>query len=114
MDVMHEEVAFIRGGRGRVSSDTDDAERKLMVSLAGVAALPTAWVTPSEARALAALLLKHADRAEGRGDVRRDYTPDPARRAHWHALWDLLKAEGYIRHRQHLEALAYVLDWERR
>jgi hypothetical protein len=46
--------------------------------------------------------------------VRRDWTPDTARRAHWSALWELLKAEGYIRHRQHLEALAYVLDRETR
>ena len=66
MDVMHEEVAFVRGGRARVNSDADDAEQKMMVSLSGTAGLPSAWVTPSEARALAALLLKHADRAEGR------------------------------------------------
>lgn len=46
--------------------------------------------------------------------MRRDYTPDPVRRAHWHALWDLLRTEGYIRHHQHIEALAYVLDRERR
>lgn len=46
--------------------------------------------------------------------MRRDHRPDPARFTHWNALWDLLKAEGYIRHRQHIEALAYVLDRETR
>jgi hypothetical protein len=66
MDVMHEEVALINGGRARVNSDADDKEQKLMLSLAGGVGSSSAWVTPLEARALAALLLKHADRAEGK------------------------------------------------
>lgn len=65
MDVMHEEVAFIHGGRARVNSDADDEERKLMLSLDGGVGRGSSWVTPAEARALAKLLLRHADRAEG-------------------------------------------------
>lgn len=66
MNVVHEEVAFINGGRARVNSDADDTEQKLMLSLDGGVGRGSSWVTPAEARALAALLIKHADRAEGK------------------------------------------------
>lgn len=28
------------------------------------------------------------------------------------ALWCVLEAEGYVRHRRHLEALAVIVGWE--
>lgn len=53
------------GGRGRVfiSASGIKPEVAIQVRQMGTA---TAWLTSEQARALAALLLKHADRAEGR------------------------------------------------
>lgn len=59
----------VGGGNGAVSVGHDEVhpgDGIRVESSRGISGVG-AWITPAEARALAALLLKHADRAEGRG-----------------------------------------------
>lgn len=47
MDVMHEEVAFLRGGRARVNSDADDTGEHIFAriqSLGGIKAARALYV----------------------------------------------------------------------
>lgn len=52
--------------RGSVELATPPGEETRLRVERGLEAVIT-WIPPEKARALAALLLKHADRAEGRG-----------------------------------------------